>query len=171
MSGKIARNQRLDPDTETGAVLLDFLSDNPDLDVQRRVAAITSRLSGRPAGKPERNPSFLDVQRTLAKMRDDMSLGIASVDVQYQRADLEEAMHKLDPRFRLVQKQWGQDENLHSAALAGQAAWTGKRFADRIKIDMHRLADDPDAQRAYTCLLYTSPSPRDRTRSRMPSSA
>ena len=25
--------------------------------------------------------------------------------------------------------------------------------------------------RAYTCLLYTSPSPRDRTRSRMPSSA
>ena len=26
-------------------------------------------------------------------------------------------------------------------------------------------------QRSYTCLLYTSPSPRDRTRSRMPSSA
>ena len=26
-------------------------------------------------------------------------------------------------------------------------------------------------QRAKTCLLYTSPSPRDRTRSRMPSSA
>ena len=25
--------------------------------------------------------------------------------------------------------------------------------------------------RTYTCLLYTSPSPRDRTRSRMPSSA
>ena len=25
--------------------------------------------------------------------------------------------------------------------------------------------------RAYNCLLYTSPSPRDRTRSRMPSSA
>ena len=26
-------------------------------------------------------------------------------------------------------------------------------------------------EKAYTCLLYTSPSPRDRTRSRMPSSA
>ena len=26
-------------------------------------------------------------------------------------------------------------------------------------------------QKKYTCLLYTSPSPRDRTRSRMPSSA
>ena len=29
-----------------------------------------------------------------------------------------------------------------------------------------KLADE-----AYACLLYTSPSPRDRTRSRMPSSA
>ena len=28
-----------------------------------------------------------------------------------------------------------------------------------------------DQGRTYTCLLYTSPSPRDRTRSRMPSSA
>ena len=28
-----------------------------------------------------------------------------------------------------------------------------------------------DAAQAFACLLYTSPSPRDRTRSRMPSSA
>ena len=48
---------------------------------------------------------------------------------------------------------------------------------------LKRLLDDAPARRAmgeagrervralYTCLLYTSPSPRDRTRSRMPSSA
>ena len=30
---------------------------------------------------------------------------------------------------------------------------------------------DINTARAYACLLYTSPSPRDRTRSRMPSSA
>ena len=29
----------------------------------------------------------------------------------------------------------------------------------------------PTKRTVYTCLLYTSPSPRDRTRSRMPSSA
>ena len=29
----------------------------------------------------------------------------------------------------------------------------------------------PDLHLGHTCLLYTSPSPRDRTRSRMPSSA
>ena len=31
--------------------------------------------------------------------------------------------------------------------------------------------DVPQDAPRYTCLLYTSPSPRDRTRSRMPSSA
>ena len=31
--------------------------------------------------------------------------------------------------------------------------------------------DDGNDLQAVTCLLYTSPSPRDRTRSRMPSSA
>ena len=30
---------------------------------------------------------------------------------------------------------------------------------------------DTEAEQALACLLYTSPSPRDRTRSRMPSSA
>ena len=34
-----------------------------------------------------------------------------------------------------------------------------------------RVNWDLALQRNYTCLLYTSPSPRDRTRSRMPSSA
>ena len=31
--------------------------------------------------------------------------------------------------------------------------------------------NDPGLRQPYDCLLYTSPSPRDRTRSRMPSSA
>ena len=33
------------------------------------------------------------------------------------------------------------------------------------------IGDVRDYERLYSCLLYTSPSPRDRTRSRMPSSA
>ena len=40
--------------------------------------------------------------------------------------------------------------------------------------NVHVISSDPNISRmmAYTiCLLYTSPSPRDRTRSRMPSSA
>ena len=39
-------------------------------------------------------------------------------------------------------------------------------------IETSVLIDDPDIVAHHkTCLLYTSPSPRDRTRSRMPSSA
>ena len=37
---------------------------------------------------------------------------------------------------------------------------------NNIKCDLKIIVN-----RNYTCLLYTSPSPRDRTRSRMPSSA
>ena len=33
------------------------------------------------------------------------------------------------------------------------------------------FVENPTPEHAYHCLLYTSPSPRDRTRSRMPSSA
>ena len=44
----------------------------------------------------------------------------------------------------------------------------GEDFADyRSWLDRHGV----DCESIYTCLLYTSPSPRDRTRSRMPSSA
>ena len=47
---------------------------------------------------------------------------------------------------------------------------------DDIKAQTRRLADlglgvNGLAMRYYTCLLYTSPSPRDRQKSRMPSSA
>ena len=54
-------------------------------------------------------------------------------------------------------------------------------FADALRAGGHtvhtpdlfdgRTFDSIEAGQAYLCLLYTSPSPRDRTRSRMPSSA
>ena len=41
-----------------------------------------------------------------------------------------------------------------------------------IDVDTWRGSDELDhAEMDFSCLLYTSPSPRDRTRSRMPSSA
>ena len=61
-----------------------------------------------------------------------------------------------------------------------------KERLKKVKIDMQKkgidllVSHDPsnmnyltgyDAWSFYYCLLYTSPSPRDRTRSRMPSSA
>ena len=50
----------------------------------------------------------------------------------------------------------------------------GDGWMVKIKIDNKSQLDellDLDGYESITCLLYTSPSPRDRTRSRMPSSA
>ena len=40
-----------------------------------------------------------------------------------------------------------------------------------ITVTEVRMSPDLKNARAYVCLLYTSPSPRDRQKSRMPSSA
>ena len=57
-----------------------------------------------------------------------------------------------------------EEELFASAKLSARRAWglTGCALA---------LATLGLGHSLYTCLLYTSPSPRDRTRSRMPSSA
>ena len=41
----------------------------------------------------------------------------------------------------------------------------------KIEEKYNKLKNTLNAEIFYACLLYTSPSPRDRTRSRMPSSA
>ena len=51
--------------------------------------------------------------------------------------------------------------NLYSLIEKGQEAVNG----------ILELAQESDSARAYDCLLYTSPSPRDLSTSRMPSSA
>jgi len=57
----------------------------------------------------------------------------------------------------------GEDKMELGARREGRTAWEIAGFyADAFKTDCARL---------NICLLYTSPSPRDRTRSRMPSSA
>ena len=57
---------------------------------------------------------------------------------------------------------------------AGNALMTGKLdslTADRLVINGADGRSSIPINTINTCLLYTSPSPRDRTRSRMPSSA
>ena len=47
--------------------------------------------------------------------------------------------------------------------------WDAATACDEVEIGLLREVEV--AEHIYDCLLYTSPSPRDRTRSRMPSSA
>ena len=46
-----------------------------------------------------------------------------------------------------------------------------KIFGELEKAIIEKLAADPTGAELVSCLLYTSPSPRDATLSRMPSSA
>ena len=47
----------------------------------------------------------------------------------------------------------------------------GEVGKEKTEIPYEVVAGDNNSARVQICLLYTSPSPRDRTRSRMPSSA
>ena len=73
----------------------------------------------------------------------------AASDV-YKRQDADMAM-RFDPEYRKIADRFHKDPAYFSAVFA--RAW--------LKL----------THRDMGCLLYTSPSPRDRTRSRMPSSA
>ena len=67
-------------------------------------------------------------------------------------------------------------ERLKKARIFGKIPWISKNCrADRQNISLlrpyRRFFLKKSRYGISTCLLYTSPSPRDRTRSRMPSSA
>ena len=76
--------------------------------------------------------------------------------------DIESACHKNN--IKMI----GVDE-------AGRGSWAGPLVATACWIDFsnHKLlhSDVNDSKKLKSCLLYTSPSPRDRQKSRMPSSA
>ena len=60
------------------------------------------------------------------------------------------------------------------AGLRAAGQRLASEVADRLSIDTFSMGGEcklRDEDNNKTCLLYTSPSPRDRTRSRMPSSA
>ena len=55
--------------------------------------------------------------------------------------------------------------------MAANAAQQALQDVDKNAIDLLLFATESGIDQSKACLLYTSPSPRDRTRSRMPSSA
>ena len=64
----------------------------------------------------------------------------------------------------------------HITAVIPYFGWARQDRKDKPRVPIGakliaKLIEAAGATRIITCLLYTSPSPRDRTRSRMPSSA
>ena len=60
----------------------------------------------------------------------------------------------------------------HEVLQRTQARWSARAGVESVIAALAWDATTPEPNDAFSvCLLYTSPSPRDRTRSRMPSSA
>ena len=77
--------------------------------------------------------------------------------------------HTADAKFQAFGKTL--EEAIGNTALAlASLMWEWKTIEKKIKRPIEVKGKDLK-QLLVVCLLYTSPSPRDRTRSRMPSSA
>jgi len=109
-------------------------------------------------------------------------LGVLGLGAYEGVESVEDLQKKVEDAERLVREK----AEAREALLPGLEQWekvpsafggpgaAGRRFIERVRGDREEASAERLLQlleRAETCLLYTSPSPRDRTRSRMPSSA
>ena len=62
-------------------------------------------------------------------------------------------------------------QNIHNWYTRGVPAYRMEEVARLLSVNSDWLKTGEGPKESSRCLLYTSPSPRDRTRSRMPSSA
>ena len=75
-------------------------------------------------------------------------------------------------RMRRREAGLSQEQLAHRAGLSMRfiSLLEGSRHRPTL-VTMHKIAEALDLPLSEICLLYTSPSPRDRQKSRMPSSA
>ena len=69
---------------------------------------------------------------------------------------------------KAVRERMGMFDISHMGVLRLEGPKPKDALQQLVPTDLHRIGP---GEACYTCLLYTSPSPRDRQKSRMPSSA
>ena len=62
-------------------------------------------------------------------------------------------------------------DQVEAEITSGEMEWASSDEDIHTAVERRVTELEPAGAKMHTCLLYTSPSPRDRTRSRMPSSA
>ena len=79
---------------------------------------------------------------------------------------------RIDPRIKEQFKDINFPEVLVESSSREEMLAKVNTEEGQVELMMYEAVfNDPRLDDAISCLLYTSPSPRDRTRSRMPSSA
>ena len=109
---------------------------------------------------------------------------VTSADKAFEKFIRKEILKKF-PKHRIKGEEFGQKKNKSDftwiidpidgtrSFVIGNPTWSNLISLNYKGYPVLGLANFPILKKYYynTCLLYTSPSPRDRTRSRMPSSA
>ena len=94
-------------------------------------------------------------------------VGMKDPQEELEDVDLHHYLHEHDSTLKIVVgRRWFEDLNADGICACGREE--EGRGAPRPE---EMSGDSPSQSGNKSCLLYTSPSPRDRTRSRMPSSA
>ena len=116
-------------------------------------------------------------QRTAISKMSDERLRAKLVQAGYQ----EEVVGQLDQSMMLTLAKYMADEEERTLAAVEVQERTGENLDDSTKTQTQAGAMSLEERRLFLeerrfqmeerCLLYTSPSPRDRQKSRMPSSA
>ena len=76
-----------------------------------------------------------------------------------------------DPLFRYYNNQKLKKRSTQTPVTEKDQSWYDKAFEGNTRYEAHYTESHYYFLWTYICLLYTSPSPRDATLSRMPSSA
>ena len=92
-----------------------------------------------------------------------------NITLIHEKCDLEKDNNTKLPYTSYVIQYEVDGKVVHDIAMAQKAVDIFDHYYDKYKKGFKWLKQSNGTQKP--CLLYTSPSPRDRTRSRMPSSA
>ena len=110
-------------------------------------------------GHPVRRVSFVGVENRSSEPIGDFREQI------YEHVD---SLIGQSPQFRMISRRYVEAAMREIRCDPGSLALPSKRR--ELQVAMERV-DQPFDYLLFACLLYTSPSPRDRQKSRMPSSA
>ena len=111
-------------------------------------------------------------RRKRASAKDDQPIGVGLTTKQMKRKKplSQEYLVDIEP-LTDNQKQLFDSYQDGKHIVAYGCAGTGKTFITLYNALRDVLSESTPYERIYLCLLYTSPSPRDKRQSRMPSSA
>ena len=118
------------------------------------------------------NIGGIDVETYILRFEKDKASGMVPINKQSHLRplatinQLNKCISILKSKPKIKRSMWSRRAQEYEAKISSGKIY---ELAEVVR-DLNK-GDDIMIDQSYSCLLYTSPSPRDRTRSRMPSSA